>query len=82
MTSDPLGVGDAVPENMTNEEAAKFWDTHAPAADRIASAQKDEAIWALMREIVLRDKPRQPRQLKASHVTTLRLDADVEARLK
>ena len=77
----PLGVGDAVPENMTSEEAAKFWDTHAPTADRIAAAQKDEATWVLMWEIAPCDKPQQSRH-KTSHVTTLRLGADVEAHMK
>lgn len=78
----PLDVGDPVPENMTTEEAAEFWDTHAPTRARIAAAQKDEEAWALLNEIAPRQKPRQPRQPKATHVTTLRLDEDMEQRLK
>ena len=78
----PLNVGDAVPEDMTTEEAAEFWDTHYPTRERIAAAQNDEETWAMLRKIAPRDTPRQPRQPKATFVTTLRLDADVEARLR
>ncbi|EYB69398.1 hypothetical protein DEIPH_ctg008orf0131 [Deinococcus phoenicis] len=78
----PLDVGDPVPENMTTEEAAAFWDTHAPTRERIAAAQKDEEAWALLNEIAPRQRPKQPRQPKATFVTTLRLDEDMEKRLK
>ncbi|WP_407540847.1 hypothetical protein Q0M94_05530 [Deinococcus radiomollis] len=81
----PLGVGDAVPENMTTEQAAAFWDTHYPTRERLAALQPDdetEDLMARLRGGQPKQSPRQPRQPKATFVTSLRLDADVEARLK
>ena len=87
VTRIPLHVGDAVPENMTTEEAAEFWDTHYPTRERLAHLKANpdpetQALMALLRGGKERQRPRQPRQTKATFVTTLRLDADVEARLR
>lgn len=76
---------DEIPDPMTTEEAAEFWDTHSPGPALFEAAKNDpevQAMAALLRGGKERQSPRQPRQPKASFVTTLRLDADVEARLK
>jgi predicted DNA binding CopG/RHH family protein len=80
-----LGVNDPVPENMTTEEAAEFWDTHTPSRERIEAARGDPETQELMTRLrggQERQSPRQPRQPKATHITTLRLDEDMEQRLK
>lgn len=80
-----LGVDDPVPENMTTEEAAEFWDTHTPSRERIEAARGDLETQELMTRLrggQERQRPRQPRQPKATFVTTLRLDEDMEQRLK
>ncbi len=71
-----------IPENMTTEEAADFWDTHALGPGLFEEGKNDPEAWALLNKIAPRTRPRQPRQPKATHVTTLRLDEDMQARLK
>ncbi|WP_424950694.1 hypothetical protein [Deinococcus sp.] len=74
-----------IPAEMTSEEAAEFWDTHSIGPGLIAAAKDDpevQELMALLRGSKERQRPRQPRQPKATFVTTLRLDADVEARLR
>lgn len=80
-----INTRNEIPENMTTDEAAEFWDTHALGAGLFEEGKNDpevQAFMTLLRGGKERQSPRQPRQPKASFVTTLRLDADVEARLK
>ncbi|GBF07215.1 hypothetical protein DAERI_130045 [Deinococcus aerius] len=70
-----------IPENMTTEEAAEFWDTHALGPGLFEEGKHDPELQAFAARL-RRDKPRQPRQPKATHITTLRLDEDMEKRLK
>lgn len=83
----PLNVGDPVPENMTTEEAAEFWNTHYPTRERLAALAltpdaETEEFMTRLRGGQARQSPRQPRQPKATFMTTLRLDTDTETRLK
>ena len=76
---------DEIPDPMTTEEAAEFWDTHSPGPALFEAAKHDpetQAFMARLRGGQPKQSPRQPRQPKATFVTSLRLDADVEARLK
>ncbi len=90
MTTEPetrviLGVDAAIPENMTTEEAAEFWDTHTPSRERIQAAQADPETQELLSQLrgnQPRPSPRQPRQPRSTFVTSLRLDTDTEQRLK
>lgn len=71
-----------IPEDMTTEEAAEFWDTHTPGPALFEAGKNDPEVWEVLGRIAPRARPRQPRQPKATHVTTLRLDEDMEQRLK
>lgn len=76
---------DEIPEFATEEEYATFWETHSPGPALFEAARNDPETQALMTRLrggQERQKPRQPRQPKATHVTTLRLDEDMEQRLK
>ncbi|BDP43166.1 hypothetical protein DAETH_31350 [Deinococcus aetherius] len=78
----PVRSNSEIPENMTTEEAAQFWETHTATRELIEESRNDPEGLALLNEIAPRQRPRQPRQPKATHVTTLRLDEDMEKRLK
>ena len=78
----PVNGVDEIPKNLSTEEYAEFWETHTPSREMIGAAQSDPETWALLNKIAPRIRPRQPRQPKATHVTTLRLDEDMERRLK
>jgi hypothetical protein len=74
-----------IPEFASEEEFAQFWETHSIGPSLIEEGRSDPEVQALaarLRGGQPRQSPRQPRQPKAGHVTTLRLDADVETRLK
>ena len=74
-----------IPENMTTEEAADFWDTHSLGPGLFEESKNDpevQAFAARLRGGKEKQTPRQPRQPKATFVTTLRLDSDMETRLK
>jgi hypothetical protein len=75
---------DEIPADMTTEEYAEFWDTHSSGPALFEAAKNDPETQAFMTLLCggqARQSPRQPRQPKVNHVTTLRLDADVEKRL-
>jgi hypothetical protein len=74
-----------IPEFASEEEFAQFWETHSIGPGLIEEGRSDPEVQALaanLRGGQPRQSPRQPRQPKASHITTLRPDADVETRLK
>ena len=74
-----------IPEFATEEEFARFWETHSIGPALFEAAKSDpetQELMALLRGGKERQSPRQPRQPKASFITTLRLDADMETRLK
>jgi hypothetical protein len=74
-----------IPKFATEEEFAQFWQTHSIGPGLIEEGRSDPEVQALAAKLrggKERQPPRQPRQPKASFVTTLRLDADVETRLK
>ena len=81
----PVNSRSEIPEFASGEEFAQFWQTHSIGPGLIEEGKsnpKVQAVATLLRGGKERQSPRQPRQPKASFVTTLRLDADVEARLK
>lgn len=81
----PVNSRSEIPEFASEEEFAQFWQTHSIGPGLIEEGKNDpevQAVAALLRGGKERQSPRQPRQPKASFVTTLRLDADVETRLK
>ena len=81
----PVNSRSEIPEFASEEEFARFWQTHSIGPGLIEEGKSNlevQAVAALLRGGKERQSPRQPRQPKASFVTTLRLDADVEARLK
>lgn len=69
---------DEIPENMTEAEAAAFWDTHTMSRELLQQGKNDPEALAFLERIA----PRQSRQPKATFVTSLRLDEDMERRLK
>ena len=71
-----------IPEFATEEEFIEFWQTHSIGPGLIAEGRNDPEAQAVLDRIAPRQRPRQPRQPKATHVTTLRLDEDMEQRLK
>ncbi|GAA5504239.1 hypothetical protein Dxin01_04008 [Deinococcus xinjiangensis] len=73
---------DEIPENMTEDEAAEFWDTHTMSLELLRQGKNDPEALAFLERIAPRQSPRQPRQPKATFVTSLRLDEDMERRLK
>lgn len=77
----PVNSTTEIPEFATEEEYAEFWQTHSIGPGLIEEGKNDPELQALAARL-RRDRPRQPRQPKATHVTTLRLDADMEQRLK
>jgi hypothetical protein len=81
----PVNSRAEIPEFASEEEFVQFWETHSIGPSLIEEGKSDPEVQALaarLRGGKERPSPRQPRQPKASHVTTLRLDADVEKRLK
>lgn len=71
-----------IPDFATEEEYVAFWHTHSLGPGLIAKGRDDPEALARLNELAPRQKPRQPRLPKATHVTTLRLDEDMETRLK
>ena len=71
-----------IPEFATEEEYIEFWQTHSFGPGLLEEGKLDPDVQALRERIAPRTRPRQPRQPKATHVTTLRLDGDMQARLK
>jgi hypothetical protein len=81
----PVNSRSEIPDFATEEEFAAFWQTHSLGPDLIEEGKNDpevQAFAARLRGGAERPTPRQPRQPKATVMTSLRLDADVEARLK
>ncbi|OLV16845.1 hypothetical protein [Deinococcus marmoris] len=81
----PVNSREEIPEDMTTEEAAEFWDTHSIGPGLIEEGKNDpetQAFAARLRGGQPRPSPRQPRQPRATFVTSLRLDTDTEQRLK
>ena len=81
----PVNSRAEIPEFATDEEFSLFWQTHSLGQGLIEEAKHDpetQAFIARLRGGQPKQSPRQPRQPKATFVTSLRLDADVEARLK
>lgn len=80
-----VNSSEEIPENMTTEEFAAFWDTHTPGPALFEAAKNDPETQEFMSRLrggQPRQSPRQPRQPRATHITTLRLDEDMEQRLK
>lgn len=71
-----------IPEFASEEEYANFWETHTPGPALFEAAKNNPESWELLNRIAPRTRPRQPRQPKDTHITTLRLDGDTEQRLK
>lgn len=74
-----------IPDFATEEEYIHFWETHSIGPGLIAEGKNDpeaQAFAARLRGGQPRQSPRQPRQPKATFVTSLRLDEDMEQRLK
>ena len=81
----PVNSRTEIPDFASEEEFAQFWQTHSIGPGLIEEGRSDPEVQALaakLRGSKERQRPRQPRQPKATFVTTLRLDADVEARLR
>lgn len=78
----PVNCVEEIPENLSTEKYAEFWETHTPGPALFEAAKNDLESWALLNQIAPRTRPRQPRQPKDTHITTLRLDSDMEQRLK
>lgn len=77
----PVNSRTEIPEFATEEEFIEFWQTHSIGPGLIEEGKNDPELQAFAARLP-RAKPRQPRQPKATHVTTLRLDEDMEQRLK
>ena len=74
-----------IPEFATEAEFIDFWQTHSLGPGLFEDAKHDPEVQemaARLRGGVERQSPRQPRLPKATHITSLRLDADTETRLK
>ena len=81
----PINSRAEIPEFATEEEFIEFWQTHSIGPGLIEEGKNDpelQAFAARLRGGQARQSSRQPRQPKATHVTTLRLDEDMEQRLK
>ena len=80
--SDPIQRRAEVPADQTTEEAQTFWDTHEVGAGLIAEGQQDPEVQAFAQRLGQSGGRRKPRVPKDTHVTTLRLDGDIERRLR
>lgn len=74
-----------IPDFSTEEELIYFWQTHSIGPGLVDEGKTDPAAQAMAERLrggQPRQRPRQPRQPKATFVTSLRLDEDMEQRLK
>ena len=81
----PVNSRAEIPDFATEEEFIEFWQTHSLGPGLFEESKNDpevQAFAARLRGGKEKQSPRQPRQPKATFVTTLRLDSDMETRLK
>jgi hypothetical protein len=78
----PVNSRTEIPKFASEEEFAQFWQTHSIGPGLIEEGRSDPEVQAMAARLRGGKERQSPRQPKASFVTSLRLDADVETRLK
>ncbi|WP_052351600.1 hypothetical protein [Deinococcus pimensis] len=67
---------------MTDTEAAEYWATHEVDASLVEAGRHDPEVQAFAQRLAPRSGPRTPRTAKGVKPTSIRLDADLEERLR